>query len=257
VKILYASDLHLEFPQNSFPPPPSPEEYDVVVLAGDVALGAGGVTWALSQFGELGKPIIYVPGNHEYYSHDYDLNNAAMRSCEQLNDNLHVMLPGVLVHHDVRFVCATLWSDLVDLKAKPEHQFYRRMAVVRGIADFHVIKRYSGRRWMAQDCMDEYDKHLAFIRSQLSAPFAGKTVVITHFMPTYQAVAKKYENSDLNGYFANALDEDMERWKPEAWIFGHTHSKQLLTHPSGTKLCCNPWGYPKENEERKWEILEL
>ncbi len=44
-----------------------PTNADVVVLAGDIHLGPKGCEWARKQFPD--KPVIYVPGNHEYYKH--------------------------------------------------------------------------------------------------------------------------------------------------------------------------------------------
>jgi hypothetical protein len=35
------------------------------VLAGDIHIGRGGVSWIRKRFG--GKPVIYVAGNHEFY----------------------------------------------------------------------------------------------------------------------------------------------------------------------------------------------
>ena len=57
------SDLHLEFGQVDIPP----TEADVVVMAGDIHLGPNGCRWARKQFPD--QPVIYVPGNHEYYHH--------------------------------------------------------------------------------------------------------------------------------------------------------------------------------------------
>ena len=64
VRIRYLSDLHMEF--TSYVPSrlPSVDE-DVVVLAGDIGIGMDGIDWAREAFPDV--PVIYVPGNHEYY----------------------------------------------------------------------------------------------------------------------------------------------------------------------------------------------
>ena len=54
------SDLHLEFA----PLEPPDTGADVVILAGDIHLQTRGVGWAAETFR---RPVIYVPGNHEYY----------------------------------------------------------------------------------------------------------------------------------------------------------------------------------------------
>lgn len=55
------SDLHLEF----FAWTPPPAAADVVVLAGDISVGVHGLQWARRQFPDT--PVVYVPGNHEFY----------------------------------------------------------------------------------------------------------------------------------------------------------------------------------------------
>jgi hypothetical protein len=64
MKMRVLSDLHLEF-QDWNPPD---VEADVIVLAGDIHSGSRGVEWARRQFPLT--PILYVPGNHEFYGRD-------------------------------------------------------------------------------------------------------------------------------------------------------------------------------------------
>lgn len=61
------SDLHTAFADFDLPEIGA----DVVVLAGDVGVGKGGLECLLKQ--RLDKPVIYVPGNHEFYGHDISL----------------------------------------------------------------------------------------------------------------------------------------------------------------------------------------
>lgn len=61
MKLHILSDLHLEF--SAFDPPAT--DADVIVLADDIDKGNKGVYWARETFPD--KPILYVPGNHEFY----------------------------------------------------------------------------------------------------------------------------------------------------------------------------------------------
>ena len=65
MKIQIASDLHLEHLEWRFQNyrGVEPTDADVLVLAGDIANGAR----ALELFQDWPCPVIYVPGNHEYY----------------------------------------------------------------------------------------------------------------------------------------------------------------------------------------------
>jgi predicted phosphodiesterase len=64
MKIRLLSDLHLEF--QDWVPPKS--DADVIVLAGDIHPGVRGVEWARRSFPM--SPVVYVPGNHEFYGED-------------------------------------------------------------------------------------------------------------------------------------------------------------------------------------------
>ena len=66
VRLLILSDLHLEFATFQ---PPNPDLYDLVVLAGDIAVGVQAVHWAKRRKSTFaGKPVVLVPGNHEFYN---------------------------------------------------------------------------------------------------------------------------------------------------------------------------------------------
>lgn len=82
VKIQYASDLHLEFMENTLYLETYPLQpvADILVLAGDTGyLGDEGFVkhpfwdWASENF----KQVIVIPGNHEFYL-GYDLGNSMM-----------------------------------------------------------------------------------------------------------------------------------------------------------------------------------
>ena len=59
MKLNVLSDLHLS--QGELPVPEN--DADLVILAGDLARPARAVAWA----SRIPKPVLYVPGNHEFY----------------------------------------------------------------------------------------------------------------------------------------------------------------------------------------------
>jgi 3',5'-cyclic AMP phosphodiesterase CpdA len=67
MKLRILNDLHIEF--GDFEPPAT--DAGVVVLAGDIAVGMGGLRWAEKRFSD--RPVIHVPGNHDFYHHDLTL----------------------------------------------------------------------------------------------------------------------------------------------------------------------------------------
>ena len=59
MKLHILSDIHLEFAD--FTPPKT----DVIVLADDIGKVAKWIHWGRRTFPD--KPILYVPGSHEFY----------------------------------------------------------------------------------------------------------------------------------------------------------------------------------------------
>src|SRR5574341_785049 len=97
------SDLHLEFAPLRLPHPRA----DVVILAGDIHVQTRGVGWALEAFRQ---PVIYIPGNHEYYGGHFKNTLAKMK--ERAKDtHVRVLDKEEVVIDGVRFLAATLWTD--------------------------------------------------------------------------------------------------------------------------------------------------
>ena len=66
---------------------------------------------------------------------------------------------------------------------------------------------------------------------------------MTHFAPHPKSIAPLYQGHPANPGFIVDLDRLMG--KAELWIHGHTHTA-FDYHMHGTRVVCNPRGYPKE-----------
>jgi len=106
VRLHVLSDIHLEFAPFT---PPSVDA-DVVVLAGDTDAGLRGVRWAAEHWPD--RPVLLVPGNHEFYGHTYP---ALVRKLEAeavaLGPHFRILSDRAVVVGAVRFLGATLWTD--------------------------------------------------------------------------------------------------------------------------------------------------
>ncbi len=80
MKILILSDLHLGHHtfQTDVDGKRIDADADVVVLAGDIDDGLGGIRWARESFPD--KPIVMVAGNHEFYE---STGCAILTACEK------------------------------------------------------------------------------------------------------------------------------------------------------------------------------
>ena len=105
------SDLHIESCEWTLPS--SPPEHDVIIAAGDIHDPASdGVTWLHEQ--ARGKPVIYVPGNHEWYAHKRWFSVEDERPhTKALADKLgvHFLMDEAVTIEGVRFLGASLWTD--------------------------------------------------------------------------------------------------------------------------------------------------
>jgi len=234
------SDLHLEF-DPSFRPPSTGS--DVLVLDGDIANGTAG----LAAFAGWETPVIYVPGNHEYYEYDLDAMRAALRTYAADVD-IHLLDRAEWVHDGVRFLGATLWTDFnlygpVGASAASEQSR-------RDVLDFQKI-RFRDRLLIPEDTIEFFRTEVRWLESRLGEPFAGKTVVVTHHAPHPLSVHARWHGNPCNPAFVSDLTRLMG--KAALWIHGHTHDS-FDYNVAGTRIVCNPKGYRNENRAFKPEL---
>ena len=231
MKLHILSDLHLEF--SAFDP--FKTDADVVVLAGDIAKGIGGIQWARSAFPE--KEIIYVPGNHEFYGVERMNTLEAMRNAAA-DTGIHLLDNEELVIGGVRFLGATLWTDF--RLFGDEKKEAAMLAGQNGLNDFRLIfERALGKLTPARS-VELHECSRAWLTAMLDTPFDGKTVVVTHHLPSEKSVVERYKKEWLSACFASELDNLFG--KMDLWIHGHTHDN-LDYQVNGTRVLCNPRGY--------------
>lgn len=232
MKIRILSDLHLEYAPWTAP---RIADVDVVVLAGDIYAGLEGISWARSQFGTT--PIIYVPGNHEFFGEELDSHLAALREKGKkcgvfVLDEEEVSIKGV------RFLGATCWTDyrLDGVSPAVEEAL---VAAELGMDDFKAISK-GAEIFSPSIALELHRSAVEFIENSLQRRRAGSTVIVTHHAPSKRSVAAKYEKSSLNPSFASNLTRFMGPAVP-LWVHGHTHDSFDYLE-NGTRVICNPRG---------------
>ncbi|GAB3015096.1 hypothetical protein GCM10027051_18500 [Niabella terrae] len=138
MQIQFASDLHLEFPQNAsyMKRHPLQPVAEVLVLAGDI-LPLRAIETYRDFFNYLSDHFAatyWLPGNHEYY--DYDLSLRSGKLQENIRDNVFLVNNTTADHGSLRLVFSTLWSRI-----SPRWQF----RIEASLNDFHMI-RYGTRK---------------------------------------------------------------------------------------------------------------
>jgi len=237
MKILILSDLHLEFA--NFPPPVS--KVDVVVLAGDIWKKDHGIYWARSTWPDA--EIVYVAGNHEFYRNErcavlQSLRDAANEMNVHFLDNDEIVIGGV------RFLGATLWTDF-NLFGE-EQQATSMDAGTNGLNDFRLINE-GGVPFTPSDAAALCNQSIEWLKTKLLLEtHKGKTIVVTHHLPSIQSVADRYKNDILSACFASNLDGLLGY--SELWIHGHTHDSFDYI-ANGTRVICNPRGYVHKGKQ--------
>jgi Icc-related predicted phosphoesterase len=247
MKLLVLSDLHLS--QGALAPPVA--DADLVILAGDIARPPEAVAWARA----LGKPALYVPGNHEFYGGSIggtinDLRRLAAGSQVRIVDNEEVRIG------NVRFLATTLWTDF--LLYGPDDG--RDAAVQEALLKMHDFRRIHldderQTLFTPLDAAVLFDRNVAWLEHRLGSPWPGSTVVVTHHAPSARSVEPRFEGSPLNACFASQLDRLLDARLACLWIHGHMHhSVDYLA--GGTRVLSNPRGYARDgrNENPAFDI---
>lgn len=259
------SDLHLETAAYELSCGPS---HDAVILAGDLhGCAPAALRWLAAFRARTGDiPIVYVPGNHEYYGGVYQHIHAVLQQGQAL-PHVHVLAPGEVVlggqtpGRRVRVLGATLWTDFLlpvqtraGREVDPERalrqanqcmdDFYR-IALAVDERDNVLPEPAAGSRlersFHAQDCRALHVQQRSWLEQRLAQPFEGPTVVVTHHAPCARSVAKAFQGDWLSPAFTSELPGALFE-VPSLWVHGHTHT--AFDYRVGTcRVVCNPRGY--------------
>lgn len=228
------SDLHLGFA--SMEPPRN--DADVVILAGDIGRPDTAIAWAAG----LDKPVLYVPGNHEFYGDSIDGTLARLRrlcagTCVDLLDAAEVFLGGV------RFLGTTLWTDFRLFDA-PALDAAARAEAVRCMRDFTRIRAgaASDASFQPADAARAFALQSRWLTRALARPFDGPTVVVTHHAPSRRSIHPRYDGALLNACFVSDAEHLLDAGPVALWVHGHTHDSFDYTL-GRTRVVCNPRGY--------------
>ena len=277
MKIQLLSDLHLEVHPN-WVATPAPGA-DLLVLAGDIgSYQAGSLLldhdFGLSRFSPRHgwpTPVLFVPGNHEYDTMDFDVAHARLKdTCERLGiiwlerEVITWPMARDKVQHTstppaIRFIGTTLWTDF-DALGPPMsanetatagllmQQLKARDKAFRA-ANYYLKKTGTTRhgapmlaeavREQALTCQD-------WLTRALAEPFDGTTVVVTHFAPSLMSADPRYGLAPGSAGFCNALDHLLPR--AQLWLHGHLHAPSDYVK-NGCRVMANPLGYARKSEQ--------
>ena len=246
MKIQFASDLHLEFRDNSrwLKDNPLIPVGDILILAGDIGyLGDDNYSnhpfwsWCSENFRET----VVVPGNHELYK-SFDINELVEGWEFRIRDNVRAVYNKSIKYGDIEVVCSTLWAEI------PLSEAY---FTEKGVTDFRRIR--NGRYLLSWERFnEEHRKCVDYICKTVLESSAKTRIVVTHHVPSFQLMAEEFRGSLINGAFTSNLDKMIENLPINYWIYGHSH-RNIEKVIGETKILTNQLGYVFANEHKDFK----
>lgn len=242
MKIRYFSDIHLEFGKFKY----EDDDSDVVVIAGDLGVGKSGLAWIKNNM--KNKPVIYVAGNHEFYTNKYYLqklyNELAIAA---KGTNIHFLQNESVVIDGVNFIGATLWTDY-DLYGNQNLGMWNAR---QRINDYQLIHASATEIVWPDHLLDEHKKSVQSILTLIDR--TKNNVIVTHHSPTEKSLDSRYENSSLNVAYASNLEKFIQLDPSiSTWIHGHTHASADI-QIGQCRVVCNPRGYVGHELNHKFD----
>ena len=241
MKIQYASDLHLEFHQNRdfLKENPLKPVGNILILGGDII--PFDIIERYQDFlhfvSDNFETVYWLPGNHEYYKYDIADKSGCLH--EAVKANVFLVNNTSAKVRDTKLVFSTMWS-----KIKPEDAEY----IEQEMTDFELIK-YKGERFSFEAFNRLHDDCMHFLRRELTEENSGKTIVVTHHVPTLQHYPEQYRNSILTEAFAVELSDWIATTPADFWIYGHHHFNAPEFKIGHTVMLTNQLGYVMWNEQ--------
>jgi len=119
--------------------------------------------------------------------------------------------------------------------------------VSRGVNDFYKIRTGDKRL-----CVDDFNQLHAEAFESLNQSLenhSGRTIVITHHLPTPLCNSPEFKGSSLNDAFVVDKTDYITKSNIDYWIYGHVHRNVGNGMDlGGTTMLCNQLGYVQANE---------
>lgn len=232
-----ASDLHIEYKNNSVPNPLNfiNPVADVLILAGDIGslYKKEQLTSFLKQLCIHFKIVLYVPGNHEYYTFPeirVEKMNVLVDRLYEIEaeiENLYVLNKTSVRIGDVCISGCTLWSN-------PEINIPKYIVRINGMTT-NIYK-------------EKFESELRYINKMIKYCQKNKIklLVVTHHCPTYDVLVGTKKRQKILSLYANHLDHLLYSEKVNTWVCGHIHKNFDYVTENGTHLISNQKGKPND-----------
>jgi predicted phosphodiesterase len=244
-KIQYLSDIHYDkFNHTKFKIKKA-KGAEVLIIPGDLG---NPFTKSFYQFikvqSEQFKKVIFVPGNHEFFTHHiinpnttYDDTLQKMREIDMKIDNLSILdkryIDLIIDNRPLRIFGCTLWS----------HTPQKYLDKMRNFPDYRRIKYNNNHKLTPEITNQLHRNDVNWLENQLNIMRNLKDkmdcIVVTHHTPLIHGTCNPIFLKNKKGDFCRATRYNYmfssnlgHLFKPidscttnKVWLFGHTHWK--------------------------------
>jgi Icc-related predicted phosphoesterase len=217
---------------------------DLVLLPGDVDVAGRLVGYADAVARYLGCPVFACLGNHCAYDTDLRLSiDAARRAAVNAHGRAAVLererADLVVKGRRLAVFGATLWTDY-ELAGDPA----RAMDWAASTLNDHVRIRWGDDFFRPGQALDIHLATRAWLDKELlgARDNADVRVVMSHHAPIPNAIRPDRRADDISPAYASDLTREIEAWRPDLWVWGHTHHS-METRVGSTRMVSAQRGY--------------
>lgn len=231
-----------------YPAPITSSRPSIMVLPGDIwnLKNIERVVAWLEVVASRFTHVIYVMGNHEYYSAKLVTSLVKLKLATTHIANLHILENDSVVidtpHGPYRFIGATLWTDF-DNDPGIQSMISTRHYAGSIFNDFNKIRHGTRgyRRINTSDMRKLHADSRRFIFSEIKQAKAlgEKVAVVSHHYPSLLSASQV---SKFTPAYCSSLDEEIKDACPDFWFHGHDHCSSFYKIGS-TWVINNPLGY--------------
>lgn len=185
-------------------------------------------------------------GNHEFYNGLVEYSFPKYKS--QIGVNHFKINNQSIVIEDIKIIGSTLWTNI------PTEQ---NELIYNTMNDYRLIQktRFDIKENITIKDTNSFNAYsLKYIEEELSKPFNGKIILLTHHLPLFNLYKKREEyDENLKFAYANDLKDIISKYRIDYWIFGHVHDS-IDIKIQNTRFLCNPMGYLEENQYKEFKV---
>lgn len=247
MKLKLISDVHEEFRYGTgyfkLELPRSDLDQDTtLVIAGDLNKYTDKLIESLLDWSEQFKAVIFVLGNHDYWSHCIDDRADRLKEKVEHVSNIYILDNESVTLEGVHIWGGTFWSDA----GRDPTKEYELLTYYN---DFHMIDTFDEGMGRKRD-INVLDMTRAFQHAKFNLvenflrneELTGIKVVVTHTAPSENSSLPIFKDSAFNSCFWTDMSDVLQEHRLEYWMHGHMHnSSDYEIH--GTRVLCNPVGY--------------